>query len=991
MKRHFYGCLLVTVAIAFACLSCSERQSSTSTHDQTPTSLIQHASIALKQGDLNAARGFVNQALLIQPDQAVAYELAGDIESTGGNHSAAVERYQQAVQATSSASRHLLDKLGRTQMAAGYPYEAVLTLQQAVARFPADVQLRIDLIGLLLALGSEPEAGPHLRWLIMQGHGTLDMLSVVSDLTRSQTDESICRFALEHAPGDLRPQYALARKQAFQREWGDVATALEPVIEQHPEFCIAQAYYLRAIVELEDHLRVNLWYSAAPKQMDLQSQYWKSTGILAERQGQLNLAAQAYWRACRLDPNDVESHNQLAFVLARQGRKEEAALAIERAADLARVRELVDSIKSNPNDSLPTIVSLAKTLQRLGRRWEAAAWLRGAAGMSRVPVPEVLSTYIEIHKTLSANTPWQLPESDVALRLRSSFPSRWSAVEQEPEFDWSTLADGGLKSEQAQAHDSIAATISFADVANQRGLNHVCEIRKPEDSRHGVWIYQVSAGGAAVLDFDLDGWPDIHLSMVDGEPLKSNSSSNRLFRNQQGHFHDVTNASQLGDTGFTQGFSVGDVNADGFDDVFVANIGTNRLYLNRGDGTFNEVGFAWGLRDQEWTSSAALADIDLDGLTDLFEVNYCAGPKPYQQACEQDGIANPCLPTIFPAMSDSIRQGLSDGGFLDRSKKWLPNNEPGRGFGVVVGFLDEQQGMDVYVANDMSANHFWSTESHRPEGFQLIDQSRLRGLAFNRRSLPQASMGVAVGDPDNDGDVDFYVTHFAGDYNTFYEQILPGIWSDVSEQTGHATATTPMLGFGTQFLDADNDGQLELLIANGHVFNQGEKGPYRMPSQLMQRKPDGTWVNIQPSEHTDVLFQERISRSLITWDFNRDGRMDALMTHLFDPVTLLQNKSITSAKSVTIYLKGTRSSTDAIGAQLELNVNGRQLRTQLFGGHGFQCSNQRCLLIGLGLAEVVDSLTVRWPHGEIEGFGKLNANHEYLLVEGEGKSFCLSE
>lgn len=991
MKQYLCGWLWAFVVAASASLGCSEPQSSSHTFDQSPANLLQQASIALQQGDLDAARRSVNQALIVQPDDAAAYELAGDIERSGGEHLASIARYQEAVRVDRSPSFHLLDKLGRCQMAAGYPFDAVTTLRQAVNHFPLDNNLRMDLVGLLLALGREPEAGPHLQWLIMRGVGTLDMLSVVSDLTRSQTDESVCSFALERVPGDLRPQYSLTRKQAFQRDWSSVATALKPVIEQHPDFCIAQAYYLRALVELEDHAKVEQWHASAPKEIQLQPQYWKSTGILAERHGQLDLASRAYWRACQLDPNDVESHNQLAFVLAKQGHKEEAALAIERAADLARVRELVDTIKANPNDSMSTIVLLAKTLQRLGRLWEAAAWLRGAAGMSRVVVPEVLTAYTEIHKSLSAETPWQLPESNLALRLRSLHPDRWADVDRATEFDWSTLVDRDSPPEREQPNDSGAATIQFANVASQRGLNHVCKIREPKDPRHGVWIYQVSAGGAAVIDYDLDGWPDMHLSVVDGEPLKMNSGSNRLFRNHAGQFKDVTDAAQLDDTGFTQGFAVGDVNADGFDDVFVANTGVNRLYLNHGDGTFSEVGEAWGLRDQEWTTSAALADINLDGLVDLFEVNYCAGTKPYQQACEQDGIANPCLPTIFPAMSDSIRQGIAQGGFVDRTKQWLGDTEPGRGFGVVAGFFDEKPGIDLYVANDMSGNHFWSTTSISRDRFRLVDQARLRGLAFDRRSLPQASMGIAVGDADNDGDVDFYATHFAGDYNTLYEQILPGNWSDVSEQTGHATATKPLLGFGTQFLDADNDGQLELMIANGHVFNHGELGPYRMPSQLLQRKSDGIWVNVQPTAQADVFAEERISRSLVTWDFNRDGRTDALMTHLFDPVSLLENKSITPAKSVTLYLKGTRSSVEAIGAQVELKVNGRQIRSQLYGGHGFQCSNQRCLTIGLGTEDKVDSVTVRWPRGQTEEFGTLDVNAEYLLVEGEGKPFCFSQ
>ena len=977
------SCLTLLLLSGVCLLGCAESTSVVApSQRQEPVSPLQQATQAWRRGDLSLARSSVKQALLVEPDNPVVFELAGDIERDAKDLPAAIAHYREAIKRNSLPSREVLDKVGRCQMSIGHPFAAVETLEHAVSVYPKDRVLRVDLVGLLLALGREPEAGPHLQWLILRGHGTLTLLSVASDLTRSQVDDEICRHALKHAPEDLRPEYSLARKNIFRREWAEAAATLRKVVANHPNFRIAQAYYVRAIVELEDQRAINEWRAKMPESMHLEPQYWKAIGIWAERHQQNEAAARSFLQACRLEPNDVEAHNQLAFALAKLNHSEEAQRVAKRAADLARVRELVDAIRAAPKESQATYVALAQTLDRLGRLWEAAAWLRGAAALTKNADPSLPSVYADIHRRITAKTVWQLPEAEVNQSLKALPIDSWAAI------DWGASTDQtAAPSDVASSAAKAPSSIHFANVAKQTGLDHLCRIREPEDPRFGVWIYQVSHGGAAVLDYDMDGWPDMHLSVADGDPLKANSGPNRLYRNQQGMFTDVTENSLLSDSGFTQGFAVGDVNADGFDDVFVANIGKNRLYVNCGDGTFNEVSEAWGLSGESWTTSAILADINQDGLVDLFEVNYCAGDDPYNKACALDGIVNPCVPTAFSAERDAIWQGQPNGGFVEKTGQWIADTEPGRGFGAVAGLLDNMPGIDIYVANDMSANQFWSTSSRQSDAFSLQEQARVRGLAFDRRSLPQASMGIAAGDPDLDGDIDFYVTNFTGEYNTYYDQVSPGVWSDVSERNGHAKTTTPMLAFGTQFMDVDNDGTLELMVANGHVFNKGEEVPYRMPSQIMKRKTDGIWSELTRQAAGDFFAEKKLSRSLVTWDYNRDGRVDALMTHLFDPVSLLENQSDTLSRSIALSLKGTRSSPEAVGAIVELSIGDRKIQVQQLRGFGFQCSSQQSLHIGLGAVDQIDHLRVRWPSGREEDFGRLEGSGEYLLVEDEGVPF----
>jgi len=929
---------------------------------------------AMRSGDLTAARISVKTALQLQPANPVALELAGDIEGLIGNHRQANSFFSSAVDESRHPSIELLDKLGRSHMNSGRPFDAASTLEKAVLLYPENRNLRTDLAGLLASLGRELEALPHLQWLIMRGFGSLNELSMVSDPTRSQVDENLCRYAIQHDGNDLRPHFALAREKDFRRDWTGVARELQRVVAKHPDFAVAQAYYGRALSETDEQPTVETWAETLPDSIQVEPQYWMALGVLAERREQTTAAARSFWQACLINPNDAESLSRLAHSLAELGMPEEAKACALRAGQISLLREQVDTLYARGGDSQITVVKIAKTLQSLGRLWEAAAWLRVGVNMPKEKDSSLAKLYLDIRAKITTKTPWQFVDQDVAKQLDFS---DW------PVPDWQLSIDV-QDQERDDAMESITA-IHFVDAAAEVGLYHVCKIKNPVDPESGVWIYQTGAGGAAAIDYDLDGWPDVCLSAMDGTPLQSDSSPNRLYRNLSGKFLDVTEASKVRDHGFTQGISVSDINMDGFDDIYFANIGRNRVYLNGGDGTFSDATDQFGLEGENWTSSATFVDLDQDGLVDLFEVGYIDINETLKTPCVLEGKTNPCRPTSFSAQQDRVWQGQSDGRLVERTAEWLTEQNAGRGFGIVTGFLDDQPGIDVYVANDMSANHFWSSNPRQGESFQLFDQAYIRGLAVDRRSQSQASMGVAAGDPDRDGDVDLYVTHFEGEYNTYYEQAAPGIWTDVSESNGHAVPTTPMLGFGAQFLDADNDGALELVVANGHVNNfESEGAAYRMPSQLMRRSGSGQWTVQEPRQTNDFFATKHISRCLINLDFNRDGRIDCIMTHIFDPISLLVNKTETSNQSLSIFLKGTRCHVDAIGAMVSMNIEGKPASMQLIGGGGFQCSNQRYLHFGLGKADGAEQVMVAWPSGAKESFGSIRGNGEWLLIEGDG-------
>ncbi len=944
------------------------------------------ASRLLRRGDPSAASTVVQQLLVANPTDPGALELAGDIAAALNRTQQMMEMYQAAVENASPPSRSLLDKTGQAWMRIGRPFEALAVLQMAVEQYPNDRKIHTDLAGLLAALGLEHEAGVHLHWLIMRGHGGLNELVILSDLTRPQNDGAIAEYAAKHAPEDLRSQFPTARAEAYKGNWKSVVETLKPIVEKYPDFVPALAYYGRGLVESGDAAAAQKWAKGLPKAIENQPQYWIATATMANRMRRYEQVIAAYWRAYLLDPNNGEVLGKLATALAQGGYDQEAKTVTGEAGKVGQLIERVDQLRTNHNRSQRDAVRLAQTLRSLGRLWEAASWLRVGATMPDNPDPGLKDLYLAIRNDLSASTPWQVESNLLSASMDFS---------DLPQFDWKASSEGSKPTALSSSKGGDQASrVHFVDEAASRNLNHICKVKAPASGgENGLWIYQSGAGGAATLDFDRDGWPDVYLTVLDGTPKQRDSGPNVLFQNHTGQFVDVTMSAGVGDTGFSQGLAVGDYNNDGFDDLYVANIGGNRLYRNNGDGTFADVTDAVGLDSEDWTSSVAMVDVNQDGVLDLFDVGYCSGDRVLNIPCEKDGETVACLPKSFAAEADRVWEGQNNGSFVDQTKSWFGPHSIAHGLGIVAGFFDQNEGLDLYVANDMSGNHFWSTGADKEGSFRLEEQAKMRGLAVDNRSLPQASMGMAAGDPDADGDTDFYLTHFDGEYNTYYEQIRPGMWADLTSQAQLAGPTNDMLAFGTAWLDADNDGTPELMVANGHLNdNRKRGGAYRMPMQLFRRHADGTWTSLEPASLGAYFESARLGRSLITLDADRDGRIDALVTHLFDPVSLLMNRSEIEARAITFFLEGITGHASAIGALVTIEVDGVERSQQLTAGGGYQASSQRCVPFGIAPGEKIDALRVRWPSGMTQAFTmdpaqELVGGAEFLLVEGDEHPF----
>jgi tetratricopeptide (TPR) repeat protein len=512
---------------------------------------------------------------------------------------------------------------------------------------------------------------------------------------------------------------------------------------------------------------------------------------------------------------------------------------------------------------------------------------------------------------------------------------------------------------------------------------------------------ETSAGGVGLIDYDGDGWLDVYL--VQGGPfppdarrLDANADGDRLFHNQgDGTFVDVTAASGLAAMrrGYGHGVAVGDFDNDGRPDLFLTRWRSYALYHNQGDGTFADVTEPAGLGgDRDWPTSAAFADLDGDGDLDLYVCHYAAWDERRPSVCPrqregiparaEDGSPNDyCNPNPFPALPDHLFRNDA-GRFVNVSREAgiTAADQNGRGFGVVAADLDDDGRLDLFVANDTTANFLF----HNVGGLTFEEIGLAAGVATGLSGGYQAGMGVACGDLDGDGRPDLLVTNFYGESTTFFHNLRPRLFTDRTAAIGLAAPSRFLLGFGIALVDYNNDGYLDLVTANGHVNDMRPRFPYAMPVLLMAGTSTGRLVDVT-RQGGPALQIPRVGRALAAGDLDNDGRSDLVLVAQDGPVALLQNETA-SGHFVTFRLEGTRSNRDAVGAKVTVTSGGRRQVAQRVGGGSFQSASDPRIHFGVGAARRVETVEVRWPSGSVDRFTDLAIDAAYLLREGASEA-----
>ena len=510
---------------------------------------------------------------------------------------------------------------------------------------------------------------------------------------------------------------------------------------------------------------------------------------------------------------------------------------------------------------------------------------------------------------------------------------------------------------------------------------------------------EIMGAGGALLDYDDDG--DLDVLLVQGRSLSArepqrSAATPRLFRNDSNpaggaaaglRFTDTTDRGGFiaGDCGM--GVAVGDYDHDGDADVYLTNYGPNRLYRNDGDGTFTDVTAhaGPGLDEPRWSTSASFTDYDADGDLDLFVANYVDFSVADNKVCsDPTGIRDYCGPLQFRPAPDRLFRNNGDGTFTDVTEQSGISTVRGAGLGVVGVDLDGDGRQDFYVANDATANHLWLNTGGRA----FEDGALLAGVAFNAEGLPEGSMGIAAGDPDNDGDVDLFVTNITGESHAFYENRGRGQFEDRRLPTGLGALTRPFTGFGTDWFDYDNDGLLDLFVANGAVTIlealRGDPFPFRQHNQLL-RSGGGRFQDVS-AVAGPVSGAADVSRGAAFGDIDNDGDVDVLVTNNGGPARLLLNES-SRRQGISVRLLGVLDNTQGLGARVALlQQDGTRIWRRAHTDGSYLSSSDPRVHFGIESPDAIAGFVVEWPRGSREGWRGVqpDRNRTVTLKQGTG-------
>ncbi|MCH8293586.1 VCBS repeat-containing protein [Candidatus Poribacteria bacterium] len=529
---------------------------------------------------------------------------------------------------------------------------------------------------------------------------------------------------------------------------------------------------------------------------------------------------------------------------------------------------------------------------------------------------------------------------------------------------------------------STSSTIGFTDVTDAAGIQfrHVAGL---SERKH---LIETMGSGAVFFDYDNDGDVDLYVvnsGHVPGMSRDNDAGRNVLYRNNgDGTFTDVTNTSGTGDTSYGMGAAAADYDNDGDQDLYVTNFGPNRLFQNNGDGTFTDVTKDARVGDASWSVSCAFVDIDRDSDLDLYVVNYVEYDLSMKPCLNNDkGILEYCHPRYFNGKADVLYRNNGDGTFSDITQQaGVHNSTEGKGLGVTVSDYDNDGFPDIYVANDTTRNFLYR---NRGDG-TFSDVALISGTAYNENGLPEGGMGVDFGDYNNDGLLDLFVTNSSSETNTLYKNNGDGTFTDVTRVAGLAQPSYLMLAFGTKFFDYDNDGDLDLFAVNGHLQPDIERLSghitYAQNDQLYQNNGNGTYTEISAS--LGGYFSERyVGRGAAFGDYDNDGDMDIFVVNSNQRGVLLRNDVGNRNNWIRIELVGTKSNRDGIGARVGVRCGELRQIPELHSGSSYGSGSDRRLLFGLGKAEKIQQIVIKWPSGVVQKLADIDVNQSIRIVE----------
>ena len=836
--------------------------------------------------------------------------------------------------------------------------EAERILVEVVAADPSNAEARRRLVYLLNLEARDDEArvvlrelyrlAPDRRHLVM-------MTGLAMDEGRNRQQGGELDEYLARTPEDpllLRARGLASLRLGRPAEARPDLEASAKGIEDDPSGRSALAECLLEIGKLDGSQAA---LGAEPSRPIDRARWWVVRGRLEEARGRSGPALDAYREALRARPDDRKALYRLGQALVRLGRAEEGRPLLARAEevrlrDLTIVLEMDRCLRGALDAEL--FEKIAGLCQQAGLAFEARGWYQQAVGLD--------PTRPSAQAGLAADSG---PTEPPALALRrKSTPSMVAGAE-------------------ASSAPVPGRHVRFEDVAEKWGLAY----------RYNAWpsgnlfLGDTMGGGVGLIDYDEDGWLDVYF--VDGCRLPiqpgEDPSPNKLFRNRRdGTFEDVTDRAGVGGHGYGMGCAVGDYDNDGHDDLYVTGLGRAILYRNRGNGTFEDVTERARVGSDRWSTAAGFGDLDGDGDLDLVVVTYVeADPRKVPECLDPTGRPFHCPPGQFQPQFDHLFRNEGDGTFKDVSHEAGQEVPGGLGLGLAIADLDEDGRLDLFVANDAAPNFFFRNLGD----LKFEELGATSGLAYNASGQATASMGVVAEDLDGDSRIDLFHVNFLNEANTLARNLGGGLFDDIVASSGLDATGRTTTGFGAVALDIENDGRLDLFVANGHVDDRPwADHPMAQRPTLYRSKAPGRF-ELVPTEASPYLGRKVVGRGAAAGDLDNDGRVDVVVVHRDAPAAVLRNVT-EGGHWFGLRLVGEGVGKTPVGARVTCEAGGRRTTRWLSSGTSYLASNDPRLWFGLGTNSTVDRLDIRWPSGREQSWSGLAVDRLWLIREGHDPS-----
>ena len=925
-----------------------------------------------KNGDLESASDVLQRILLSDPTNVEALFRLARIRYQTGDLATAIELLDSIPAEDANAGLPALGQSADWCLEAERYQEAEERYRRVLERVPDAVVAHRQLAFLLNRQGRRHEAVPHLQALCRLGdirQDELHALLVIGHAIFEDPNQPTTSAGDRH----YWPigKVAEARMLYTANQYSDALLVLDEVVRKDSVLASTMAFYGLLAIESQDDARFKWWLSRCDGEVKEYSEYWSAIGASLVSERKFDEAIHALLKAIDLDPTDLSSMRRLNQTLQAIQRDEEAERWVDRYATQRNATLASNSIGESAEVDPQDFQTVAENLESLGRPLEAVTWKLFGAFYTQ----ENEQTLQELNQKRKALATAANAFPDQSFKLEKMSLADFA----EPNLGFSGGDDLPFPPSPSGSAETFPVP-AFDNIAEDLKLNHTYWVAsKPQSVRFA--LYQSLGGGAAVLDYDLDGEADFYLAQGGTEPPKMVATiSNRFFRQIDGSADSVGVPTGTEEYLYTVGVTAGDWNQDGFQDLVLANIGNKVLLINNGDGTFSRQEFDADPENANLISSVAMGDVSGDHLPDLVSLYYVEDVEMLERPdLNEKGDVLTVSPASFTPGLDRLTINDGAGGWTT-SRISESSSHASTGLGVVIADWNEKPGNEIFIGNDIRANHMWVRSEQDGSWNQT---AALVGCAYGNGGIATASMGIAVADYDRSGTLDIHIANFYQEPVSFYLN-RGGSFEDRAIQYKLHEPSLTVLGFGCQAFDYNNDGQVDLAVTNGNIEKAPGEPLEQSPQFFVNRGIDFSLYDVQ--EPQDYWQGKYLGRGMGRLDFNRDGKMDLLITHLGAPTALLLNQTESNSNWLQLELVGTFSERDAVGAKVTVESQGRSMTEWLVGGDGYLCRNEPILHFGLGEMPQVDQITVVWPNGQSETFGVAEANQRLVLIEGTGSN-----